>query len=57
MAYFRRSACRQGICGRCGVRLNGRPVLACEARIDPSLPEIRIEPRKGEIVRDLVVRE
>ncbi|HEY8369288.1 MAG TPA: 2Fe-2S iron-sulfur cluster-binding protein, partial [Thermodesulfobacteriota bacterium] len=30
---FRRM-CRTGVCGTCGVTVNGRPVLACRAAVD-----------------------
>jgi len=30
-----RYECRQGICGTCGVMLNGKPVLSCSTQIDP----------------------
>src|SRR5947207_15777644 len=29
-----RCSCRQAICGSCGVRVNGEPVLACHAHLD-----------------------
>src|SRR6201998_862053 len=29
-----RCSCQQGICGSCGVRMNGRPGLACNTHLD-----------------------
>jgi len=46
-------ACRIGRCGTCGVRVNGRPVLACQERIKL---EMTIEPLSPfPVLRDLVV--
>lgn len=46
-------ACRVGRCGTCGVRVNGRPVLACQERVKP---EMTIEPLTPfPVVRDLVI--
>lgn len=55
LSYYRHSVCSQGVCGRCGVKLNGKNVLACSAVIDRSLDKITVEPVNGEVVRDLVV--
>jgi succinate dehydrogenase/fumarate reductase iron-sulfur protein len=45
--------CGSKMCGTCGVRMNGREVLACWEAVEP---EMRIEPlRNLPIVRDLVV--
>ncbi len=53
-----RWACRMGVCGSCGMLVNGEPVLTCATYLsglgrgrDP----IRIEPLKGfPVMRDLV---
>jgi len=46
-------ACRIGRCGTCAMRVNGRPVLACQERCKP---EMRIEPLTPfPVLRDLVV--
>ena len=46
-------ACRIGRCGTCAVRVNGRPVLACQER---ARSEMTIEPLAGfPVIRDLVV--
>src|ERR1700735_4119408 len=29
-----RCSCQQGICGSCGVRINGKPGLACNTHLD-----------------------
>jgi succinate dehydrogenase/fumarate reductase iron-sulfur protein len=46
-------ACRIGRCGTCGVKINGRPVLACQERASA---EMTIEPLTPfPVVRDLVI--
>lgn len=46
-------ACRIGRCGTCSVRVNGRPVLACQERATPT---VTIEPLSPfPVLRDLVV--
>lgn len=46
--------CRSIMCGRCGVQVNGRPLLSCVTFVDPG--HITIEPLKGfPIIKDLVV--
>ncbi|SBV93156.1 conserved hypothetical protein [uncultured Eubacteriales bacterium] len=54
LAYFRHSACCQGICGRCAVKVNGRTVLACTEKIDPQTERLLLEPAGQRIIRDLV---
>jgi succinate dehydrogenase/fumarate reductase-like Fe-S protein len=54
LAYYRHSACCQGICMRCSVKLDGRNVLACAETV-PGNGDFLLEPRKGKVVRDLVV--
>ena len=52
-----RWSCRMGVCGSCGMTVNGRPTLACASYLteQPSGP-IRVEPlRHFPVVRDLVV--
>lgn len=45
--------CGSKMCGTCGVRMNGREVLACWEAVEP---EMTIEPlRNLDVVRDLVV--
>jgi len=52
-----RWSCRMGICGSCGMTVNGEPRLTCATFLTDYLPgPIRVEPlRNFPIVRDLVV--
>lgn len=53
-----RWSCRMGICGSCGMMINGREWLACEKRISEclSVGPIRIAPlRHFPVMRDLVI--
>jgi succinate dehydrogenase / fumarate reductase iron-sulfur subunit/fumarate reductase iron-sulfur subunit len=51
-----RYSCRVGMCGTCTVRLDGRPILACQTRLQPDLETIRLDPLAGlPVVRDLIV--
>jgi len=52
-----RWSCRMGVCGSCGMMVNGEPKLTCAAFLSENLPgPIRVEPlRYFPIVRDLVV--
>ena len=52
-----RWSCRMGICGSCGMTVNGEPKLTCEVFLADYAPgPIRIEPlRNFPVVRDLVV--
>ncbi len=51
-----RWACRMGVCGSCGMMVNGQPVLTCATYLETLLPgPIRVEPLQGfPIIRDLV---
>ncbi|HSM61322.1 MAG TPA: succinate dehydrogenase/fumarate reductase iron-sulfur subunit [Longimicrobiales bacterium] len=51
-----RWACRMGVCGSCGMMVNGEPVLTCATYVEKVLPgPIRIEPLRGfPVIRDLV---
>jgi fumarate reductase iron-sulfur subunit len=51
-----RWACRMGVCGSCGMMVNGNPVLTCATYVESLLPgPIRVEPLKGfPVIRDLV---
>ena len=51
-----RWACRMGVCGSCGLVVNGEPVLTCATYLADLLPgPIRIRPLRGfPVVRDLV---
>jgi fumarate reductase iron-sulfur subunit len=52
-----RWSCRMGICGSCGVMLNGVPTLACASFLRDHLPgPIRVEPLANfPVERDLVI--
>jgi succinate dehydrogenase / fumarate reductase, iron-sulfur subunit len=47
-----RESCYQGLCGCCTVRVNGKPVLSCDALASQ---EMMIEPlHKDKVVKDLI---
>ncbi len=49
-----RSSCRMGICGSCGMVINGKPSLACEAQLKDYEDPIEVEPLPNHgLVRDL----
>ena len=51
LAY--RGACYQRLCGGCTIRVNNKPVLACDAM---ATQEMVIEPvTRGQVLKDLVV--
>ena len=52
-----RWSCRMGICGSCGMTVNGDPKLACATFLADYLPgPVRVEPlRNFPVIRDLVV--
>lgn len=52
-----RWSCRMGICGSCGMTVNGEPVLSCATFLTDLAPgPVRIEPlRHFPVVRDLVI--
>ncbi len=52
-----RWSCRMGVCGSCGMMVNGQPKLTCAAFLSEHLPgPIRVEPlRFFPVIRDLVV--
>ena len=52
-----RWSCRMGVCGSCGMMVNGEPTLTCAAFLSKYAPgPVRIEPlRYFPVVRDLVV--
>lgn len=48
--------CRSGICGTCGVVVNGKPVLACSALVDPTIKTYKIDPLQNfSVEKDLIV--
>ena len=52
-----RWSCRMGICGSCGMTVNGEPKLTCETFLsDYGAVPVRVEPlRNFPVIRDLVV--
>jgi succinate dehydrogenase/fumarate reductase iron-sulfur protein len=52
-----RHSCRMGICGSCGINVNGQPMLACYTQVlDLSADSLLLEPLSNfEIIKDLVV--
>jgi succinate dehydrogenase / fumarate reductase, iron-sulfur subunit len=51
-----RHSCLHGSCGTCGLRVNGREVLACVTRLDGLGDPVVVEPLAGAVVAgDLVV--
>ncbi len=52
-----RSSCRMGICGSCGMTVNGEPKLTCATFLADYAPgPVRVEPlRNFPVIRDLVV--
>ncbi len=55
LAY--RYSCRMGVCGSCGMMVNGTPRLTCSSFLKDYYPSpIRIEPLAGfPVIRDLVI--
>ncbi len=51
-----RWACRMGVCGSCGMMVNGQPVLTCATYLESFRPgPIRVESLRGfPVIRDLV---
>jgi succinate dehydrogenase / fumarate reductase iron-sulfur subunit len=52
-----RHSCRMGICGSCGININGKPMLACYTQVlDLGADVLTIEPLSNlPVVKDLVV--
>jgi fumarate reductase iron-sulfur subunit len=51
-----RWSCRMGVCGSCGMMVNGRPRLTCETFLREFPGRIRIEPLAHfPVIRDLVI--
>ena len=51
-----RYSCRVAMCGTCALRVDGRPVLACQTRIPAVADRIVLEPLAGlPVIRDLIV--
>lgn len=54
-----RHSCRGAICGSCGVKINGKPSLACNVHVGDSVngdQEITVEPQGNmPVIKDLIV--
>src|SRR4051794_25388 len=56
-----RCSCRAAICGSCGVRINGKPTLACHMHLDKAFEDaasgvITVEPMGNmPVIKDLIV--
>ena len=52
-----RWACRMGVCGSCGMMVNGDPALTCATYLDDLAgAPVRVEPLRGfPVIRDLVI--
>src|SRR5690242_6828568 len=51
-----RYSCGVGMCGTCTIRVDGRPMLACQTRLQPEDEAVRLDPLAGlPVVRDLIV--
>jgi succinate dehydrogenase/fumarate reductase iron-sulfur protein len=52
-----RHSCRMGICGSCGINVNGKPMLACYTQVlDLGVDSLAIEPLSNmPVIKDLVV--
>jgi succinate dehydrogenase/fumarate reductase iron-sulfur protein len=52
-----RHSCRMGICGSCGMNVNGQPMLACYTQVlDLGVDTLMIEPLANfPVIRDLVI--
>ncbi|MEN7547079.1 succinate dehydrogenase/fumarate reductase iron-sulfur subunit [Rapidithrix thailandica] len=52
-----RWSCRMGVCGSCGMMVNGKPVLTCATFLEKFMPgPVRVEPLENfPVIRDLVI--
>jgi fumarate reductase iron-sulfur subunit len=52
-----RWACRMGVCGSCGMMVNGKPTLTCATYLSALGPgPVKVEPLRGfPVIRDLVI--
>ena len=52
-----RHSCRMGICGSCGINVNGKPMLACYTQVlDLGLDSLVLEPLSNmPVIKDLIV--
>lgn len=55
LACYSHSVCNHGICKRCVLRINGKPALACTARVR-DYDSLHLGPaNQTHIIRDLVI--
>ena len=53
LAYYDHAGCSLGICGRCTAKINGKPGLLCQTRVEG---DITLEPLNQEkVLKDLVI--
>lgn len=55
-----RGSCGYGGCGTCGMRVNGKPIMACTTQVSDVLDaqkNVRIDPLHTNVIKDLVVDE
>ena len=57
LAFFKHAACKQGLCARCTVKLNGKVCLACSEPVPAGPGTITVEPvNLDRVLRDLCCR-
>jgi fumarate reductase iron-sulfur subunit len=55
LAYYDHAGCSLGICGRCTGKINGKPGLICQTRVEG---DITLEPLNQEkVLKDLVIKK
>jgi len=59
-SFSYRRSCRHGICGACGIKVNGKPVLACKQNaielLDLFNNDITLEPQsKKRVIKDMII--
>ena len=59
-SFSYRRSCRHGICGACGIKVNGKPVLACKENamelLDLFNNELVFEPQsKRRVIKDMII--
>jgi len=59
-SFSYRRSCRHGICGACGIKVNGKPVLACKQNalelLDMFNNDITLEPQsKKRAIKDMII--
>ena len=55
LAFYKLAACKQGLCGECNVRLNGKAALACTVPVAADSAPLALEPyRRERLIRDLL---